>query len=63
MLVAGVEAVVTQLTSQYQAELNYRVHVTGWLSVMPNLQYIKNPDGVREVDDAWILGLQVQSQF
>ncbi|MEW5750421.1 carbohydrate porin [Pseudomonas lactis] len=43
--------------------MNYRVHVTGWLSVMPNLQYIKNPDGVREVDDAWILGLQVQSQF
>jgi porin len=30
---------------------------------MPNVQYIKNPDGVREVQNALVVGLQVQSTF
>ncbi|WAH60779.1 carbohydrate porin [Pseudomonas silvicola] len=54
---------VPQQHDQYQAELHYRVHATGWMSVMPNLQYVKDPGGVKNVDDAWVLGLQVQSQF
>lgn len=49
--------------TQYQAELHYRLQATGWLSVMPNLQCIKDPAGVRDVDDAWVMGLQVQTQF
>lgn len=49
--------------TQYQAELHYRLQATGWLSVMPNLQYIKDPAGVKQVDDAWVMGLQVQTQF
>lgn len=49
--------------SEYAAELNYGVQVTRWLNVMPNLQYIKDPDGVREVQNALVFGLQVQSQF
>ncbi len=49
--------------AQYQAELHYRIQATGWLSVMPNLQYVIDPAGVRNVDDAWVLGLQVQSQL
>lgn len=54
---------VPEQHDQYQAELHYRVHLTGWLSVMPNVQYVKDPGGVRNVDDAWLLGLQVLSQF
>jgi porin len=54
---------VTEQHSMYVAELNYRVQATRWLSVMPNLQYVKHPDGVREVANVLVLGLQVQSQF
>lgn len=49
--------------TMYVAELNYRAQLTGWLSVLPNLQYLKNPDGQREVDNTWVAGLQVQTQF
>jgi len=49
--------------SQVQAELHYRIQATGWLSLMPNLQYVKDPAGVREVANAWVFGLQAQSQF
>ncbi|MFJ4156248.1 carbohydrate porin [Pseudomonas sp. NPDC089752] len=54
---------VPEQHTMYVAELNYRVAVTGWLSVLPNLQYLKNPDGQREVDNTWVAGLQVQTQF
>lgn len=54
---------VPEQHSMYVAELNYRVQATRWLSVMPNLQYVKHPDGVREVANALVLGVQVQSQF
>lgn len=49
--------------AQLQAELHYRIQATGWLSLMPNLQYVKDPAGVHQVDDAWVFGLQMQTQF
>jgi porin len=49
--------------TEYQAELNYGIQATKWLNVMPNVQYIKDPDGVRQVNNALVLGLQVTSQF
>lgn len=49
--------------AQWQAELHYRVQATGWLSLMPNLQYVKDPAGVHQVEDAWVLGLQMQTRF
>ncbi|WAH61013.1 carbohydrate porin [Pseudomonas silvicola] len=54
---------VPEQHSEYVAELNYGIQATRWLNVMPSLQYIKHPDGVREVDNAVVVGLQVQSQF
>lgn len=54
---------VPEQHTMYVAELNYRAQVTGWLSVLPNLQYIKNPDGQRGVENTWVAGLQVQTQF
>ncbi|WP_177344719.1 carbohydrate porin, partial [Pseudomonas sp. HMSC75E02] len=49
--------------SEYDAELYYGVHVTNWLTVRPNLQYIKHPGGVYEVDNALVAGLKIQSSF
>jgi len=49
--------------SEYDAELYYGVHVTDWLTVRPNVQFIKRPGGVSQVDDAWVMGLKVSSTF
>ncbi|WP_321374882.1 carbohydrate porin [Pseudomonas extremaustralis] len=49
--------------SEYNIELNYGVHVTDWLTVRPNVQYVRNPGGVYEVDNAWIAGLKLQASF
>ncbi|OPD76975.1 porin, partial [Pseudomonas aeruginosa] len=43
--------------TEYNAELYYGVHVTDWLTVRPNLQYIKQPGGVDEVDNALVAGI------
>ncbi|MCY1443843.1 Porin B [compost metagenome] len=50
-------------TTEYNYELNYGFHVTNWLTVRPNLQYITHPGGVDEVDNALVAGLKIQSSF
>ncbi|EPN6724105.1 MULTISPECIES: carbohydrate porin [Pseudomonas] len=40
-----------------------RIHATRWLVIRPNVQYVRNPGGVSEVDDAWVLGVKGQSSF
>ena len=49
--------------TEYNYELNYGFHVTNWLTVRPNLQYITHPGGVNQVDDALVAGLKIQSVF
>jgi porin len=49
--------------TEYNVELNYGIHVTNWLTVRPNLQYIANPGGVKQVDNAVVAGLKIQSTF
>jgi porin len=54
---------VPEQHTMYVAELNYGVQATRWLNIMPSLQYVKHPEGVREVQNALVAGLQIQSQF
>ncbi|MGY3297007.1 porin [Pseudomonas sp. TE6288] len=49
--------------TEYSAELYYGIHLADWLTVRPNLQYIRHPGGVSRVDDALIGGLKIQSTF
>ncbi len=49
--------------TEYNAELYYGVHVADWLTVRPNLQYVRHPGGLDEVDDALVAGLKVQLSF
>lgn len=49
--------------SMYVAELNYKVAALRWLDVMPSLQYFKNPDPVRQVDNYLVLRMQIQTRF
>ena len=50
-------------STEYNYELNYGIHVTNWLTVRPNLQYITHPGGVDQVDNALVAGLKIQSTF
>ena len=49
--------------TEYNYEINYGFHVTNWLTVRPNLQYITHPGGVDQVDNALVAGLKIQSVF
>lgn len=49
--------------TEFNAELNYGIHLADWLTVRPNLQFVRHPGGVRSVDDAWVGGLKVQAIF
>ncbi len=49
--------------TEYSAELYYGIHLANWLTVRPNLQYIRHPGGVSHVDDALVGGLKIQSTF
>ncbi|ANF87960.1 porin [Pseudomonas antarctica] len=49
--------------TEYNVELNYGVHVTNWLTVRPNLQYVVHPGGIDQVDNALVAGLKIQSTF
>ncbi len=49
--------------NEISSEIYYGVRVTNWLTVRPNLQYLKNPGGVHEVDAALIAGLKLQAKF
>lgn len=54
---------VPEQHTEYDIELNYGIQATQWLTIRPNLQYIAHPGGVREVRNAVVAGLQVQSTF
>lgn len=49
--------------TEYNAELNYGVHISDWLTVRPNLQFVRHPGGVKTLDDAWVGGVKVQASF
>lgn len=49
--------------TEYNYEINYGFHVTNWLTVRPNLQYVTHPGGVDKVDNTLVAGLKIQSVF
>lgn len=49
--------------TEYDVELYYGVRVNAWLTVRPNLQYVRRPGGVAQVDDAFVAGLKLKMSF
>lgn len=49
--------------AEYAAEIHYDFKLTPWLMLRPNIQYLANPGGVYEVDNATVLGLTVNTVF
>ncbi|QNX35259.1 carbohydrate porin [Acinetobacter seifertii] len=44
-------------------ELNYTYQWSAAVMLRPNIQYIHQPAGVKEIDDAWVAGLSVKVNF
>ncbi|WP_441369908.1 carbohydrate porin [Acinetobacter lwoffii] len=42
-------------------ELFYGLNLGNGIILRPNLQYIKNPGGLKETDDAWVIGLKISA--
>ncbi|MBA1204401.1 porin [Pseudomonas capeferrum] len=49
--------------AEYAAEIHYDFKLTPWLMIRPNIQYLANPGGVYEVDNATVVGLTVNTVF
>jgi porin len=45
---------------EYNYELSYRLAVTEWLTLQPDLQYVVNPGMSPELDAAWVVGLRFE---
>jgi len=45
--------------TEYDMELHYGFQISDWLTLRPNLQYVWRPGGVKEVDDAFVIGLKL----
>jgi porin len=60
-LVAGPGAAgyVPPQSDEWNAELYYGIHMTPWLTLRPNLQYLVHPGANDAVDDAWVVGTTV----
>lgn len=52
-----------QSGAEWNYEVYYDVHVTNWMSLRPNLQYIASPGAVSEVNDAFVGGLTANISF
>ncbi len=48
---------------ELNVELNYTYQWSPAVMLRPNIQYIHQPAGVKEVDDAWVAGLSVKVNF
>lgn len=48
---------------ELNVELNYSYQWSPAVMLRPNIQYVHQPSGVKEVDDAWVAGLSVKLNF
>lgn len=49
--------------SEIEIELTYRIHLGDHLALQPDLQYVINPSGTRDVRDALVLGVRLEVGF
>ena len=49
--------------AEYDYEIYYNAHLTNWLALRPNLQYVTAPGAVSEVKDAFVGGISANIVF
>lgn len=50
-------------SSETTIELNYRAQPTPWMSLMPNVQYVIQPNGLSSIGNALVIGFQAKVTF
>ena len=40
-------------------EWTYRIELTPWLAIQPDAQYVINPGGLSDLEDAFVLGMRL----
>lgn len=48
---------------EIDVELNYVYNYSPAVMIRPNLQYVYQPNGLKETDDAWVAGVSVKLNF
>jgi porin len=54
---------IPRTTAETVLEANYQITVKRWLSVTPDLQYIIRPSGSSAISNAFVLGVQLATNF
>ena len=53
----------TQQSEEYNAEIYYGIHATNWLTIRPNVQYVRHVGAYKNGENAWVGGLKLQTAF
>lgn len=50
-------------SEEYDAEVYYGLHATNWLTIRPNVQYIRHVGAYKHGENAWVGGVKFQTAF
>jgi len=54
---------IRQQEEEYNTEIYYGVHTTNWLTIRPNIQYIRHVGAYKGGENAWVGGVKLQTAF
>jgi porin len=52
-----------QRSEEIDAEIYYGLHATNWLTIRPNVQYIRHVGAYKNGENAWVGGIKFQTAF
>lgn len=50
-------------SEEYDAEIYYGIHAANWLTIRPNIQYIRHVGAYKNGENAWVGGIKFQTAF
>ena len=50
-------------SEEYDAEIYYGIHATNWLTVRPNIQYVRHVGAYKNGENTWVGGIKLQTAF
>lgn len=50
-------------SEEYDAEIYYGIHAANWLTIRPNVQYIRHVGAYKNGENAWVGGIKFQTAF
>lgn len=54
---------VADLGNEYNTELYYGIHANNWLTIRPNVQYVRHVGAEKNGNNAWVGGIKFQTDF